>query len=234
MNLRKLQSFLESTWMDVFGVGLILAVSFKLGFHNTVINGVPIGWFSTIGAGFSMMVTRLVTKRNNIGNFIGLFTAVNSAFVDYFLGNEAAILTYPISFLGAGASYLFWKKHPERIPRKIDYIYFVNIGFGFCLAVILNYIGFTDFLKEPIGDNKSKFLITTAITGITYSGILNTPRMYADTWVSWQVYNVMKLYQNILFGNFAFVAKYIFYLFNSGLAWIVWHFVRRSSEQTKI
>ncbi|MDE0987084.1 MAG: hypothetical protein OSA02_06120, partial [Schleiferiaceae bacterium] len=63
MNLfGKLQSFLESTWMDVFGVGLILAVSFKLGFHNTVINGIPIGWFSTIGAGFSMMVTRLVTK----------------------------------------------------------------------------------------------------------------------------------------------------------------------------
>ena len=26
-------------------------MSIALGFHNTVVNGLPIGWFSTIGAG---------------------------------------------------------------------------------------------------------------------------------------------------------------------------------------
>lgn len=232
MDLKSTQRFLESLWMDIFGVTLILTVSFALGFHETKVNGLPIGWFSTIGAAGSMMVTRLVTKRNNLGNFIGLFTAVNSAVVDYYLGNEAAFLTYPISFLGAGVSYLYWKRRPKRIPRKIDYIYAVNIAIAFALGFVLNYIGFTDFLSEPIGEKRSKFLITAVITGITYSGILNTPRMYADTWASWQVYNGLKLYQNILFGNVAFVAKYIFYFFNAGLAWLVWHFIRRSADES--
>ena len=227
---QRLKNFLESTFLDVLGVSLVIGVSVALGFHNTVVNGLPIGWFSTIGAGVSMMVTRLVTKRNNIGNLIGLLTAVNSAVVDYYLGNEAAILTYPISFLGAGVSYLYWKRRPNRIPRKIDNIFFYNIGIALVLAVGLNYIGFTDFLSEPIGDKMSRFLVTSAITGITYSGILNTPRMYADTWASWQIYNVLKLYQNILFGNVAYILKYCFYLFNAALAWFVWHWIRRNEE----
>lgn len=227
---QRLKNFLESTFLDVLGVALVIGVSIALGFHNTVVNGLPIGWFSTVGAGVSMMVTRLVTKRNNIGNLIGLLTAVNSAVVDYYLGNEAAILTYPISFLGAGVSYLYWKRRPNRIPRKIDNIFFYNIGIALVLAIGLNYIGFTDFLSEPIGDKMSKFLVTSAITGITYSGILNTPRMYADTWASWQIYNVLKLYQNILFGNVAYILKYCFYLFNAALAWFVWHWIRRNGE----
>lgn len=227
---QRLKDFLESTFLDVLGVSLVIGVSIALGFHNTVVNGLPIGWFSTIGAGVSMMVTRLVTKRNNIGNLIGLLTAVNSAVVDYYLGNEAAILTYPISFLGAGVSYLYWKRRPNRIPRKIDNIFFYNITLALALAVGLNYVGFTDFLSEPIGDKMSKFLVTSAITGITYSGILNTPRMYADTWASWQIYNVLKLYQNVLFGNVAYILKYCFYLFNAALAWFVWHWIRRNGE----
>jgi nicotinamide riboside transporter PnuC len=179
------------------------------------------------------MVTRLVTKRNNIGNLIGLLTAVNSAFVDYYLGNDAALLTYPISFLGAGISYLYWKRRKDRIPRKIDAIYFINIGFAFVLGIALNYIGFTDFLRTPLGDNTAKFAITAIITGITYSGILNTPRMYADSWASWQVYNILKLYQNILFGNIAYVAKYAFYLLNASLAWVVWHRVRKGRDYSE-
>jgi nicotinamide riboside transporter PnuC len=230
MTPQRLKNLLESTFLDVLGVALVIGVSVALGFHNTVVNGLPIGWFSTVGAGVSMMVTRLVTKRNNIGNLIGLLTAVNSAVVDYYLGNEAAILTYPISFLGAGVSYLYWKRRPNRIPRKIDKIFFYNIAIALLLAVGLNYVGFTNFLSEPIGDKWSKFLVTSAITAITYSGILNTPRMYADTWASWQIYNVLKLYQNILFGNVAYILKYCFYLFNAALAWFVWHWIRRNGE----
>ena len=95
----RLKIFL-STYLDILGVVLVVGGSFYLGFHKTEINGLPIGWFSTIDVAFSMMVTRLVTKRKNTGNLIGLGTAINSAFVDYYLGNEAAILTY-LSFLGS-------------------------------------------------------------------------------------------------------------------------------------
>jgi nicotinamide mononucleotide transporter PnuC len=216
--------------MDLIGVSIVIGVSVIMGFHKTVINGLPIGIFSTLGAAGSMMVTRWVTKRNNIGNLVGLLTTINSAFVDYSLGNEAAILTYPISFMGAGISYYYWKRRPDRVPRKIDYIYFINIGIALVLGTTLNYIGFTDFLSEPLGENQSKFVVTAIITGITYSGILNTPRMYADSWASWQVYNVLKVYQNILFGNVAYVAKYSFYLVNALMAWSVWHRIRRNGR----
>ena len=230
---RRLQEITESKWMDAIGVLLVLVISFALGFHKTVRQDLPIGIFSTFGAAGSMMVTRLVTKRNNIGNLIGLLTAVNSAFVDYYLGNDAAFLTYPISFLGAGVSYLYWKRRKDRIPRKIDSIYFINIAIAFALGIALNYVGFTDFLRAPLGANTAKFTITAIITGITYSGILNTPRMYADSWASWQVYNVLKLYQNVLFGNIAYVAKYAFYLINATLAWVVWHRVRNGRDFSK-
>ena len=169
----RLKNFLESTYLDILGVVLVVGGSFYLGFHKTEVNGLTIGWFSTIGVGFSMMVTRLVTKRKNIGNLIGLGTAINSAFVDYYLGNEAAILTYTISFLGAGISYVYWKRRPNKIPRKIDRIFFLNIGAAFILAVALNYIGFTDFLKAPIDEKMSKFLVTSAITGITYLSLIH-------------------------------------------------------------
>ena len=85
---KKLQEITESKWMDAIGVLLVLVISFALGFHKTVRQDLPIGIFSTFGAAASMMVTRLVTKRNNIGNLIGLLTAINSAFVDYYLGND--------------------------------------------------------------------------------------------------------------------------------------------------
>ena len=219
--------------MDALGVLLVLLISFALGFHKTVRQDIPIGIFSTFGAAGSMMVTRLVTKRNNIGNLIGLLTAVNSAFVDYYLGNDAAFLTYPISFIGAGVSSLYWKRRKDRVPRKIDAIYFINIAIAFALGIALNYVGFTDFLRAPLGANTAKFTITAIITGITYSGILNTPRMYADSWASWQVYNVLKLYQNVLFGNIAYVAKYAFYLINATLAWVVWHRVRNGRDFSK-
>jgi nicotinamide riboside transporter PnuC len=227
---QRIQAITESKWMDLLGVGLVVIVSFVLGFHRTVIQGLPIGVFSTVGAAGSMMVTRWVTKRNNIGNLVGLLTTVNSAFVDYFLGNDAAFLTYPVSFAGAGISFLYWRRRSNRVPRKIDSIYFINIAIAFGLGIFLNYVGFSNFLSQPIGENQSKFLITSLITGITYSGILNTPRMYADSWASWQVYNVLKIYQNILFGNVAYVTKYIFYLVNATLAWSVWHRVRKGED----
>jgi len=158
---------------------------------------------------------------------VGVVTSVNSAIVDYFLGNKAAILTYPVSLIGNALSFLAWNRRENRIPRSLDRYYFWVAAGAFALAFGLNYIGFTGFLTHPIAsEDVSKFWVTALITGITFSGTLNMPRMYADTWVFWLVYNVLKLYQNILFGNVAFVAKYIFYLVNAVMAWRVWHFVR--------
>ena len=178
-----------------------------------------------------MLATRLVTKRNNIGNLIGIMATINSALVDYYLGNQAAFLTYPVSFFGLIASYFFWKRKGNKVPRGFDKWYFINIGFAFSLAFLLNHIGFSGFLAHEIRtEDTIKFWITAIITGLSFSGTLNMPRMYADTWAFYEVYNGLKIYQNILFGNVAYVAKYIFYLFNALLGWIVWHQVRKNES----
>ena len=100
------------------------------------------------------------------------------------------------------------------------------------MAIGLNYIGFSGYLAHEIyAEDLSKFWVTTIITALTFSGTLNMPRMYADTWGFYEVYNGFKLYQNVLFGNIAYVAKYIFYLINALLGWIVWHQVRKNEAE---
>lgn len=118
--ISKLQKFTESVTLDVLGVVIVVSASIAMGYHLTVIDGIPIGILSTVGAAFSMMATRLVTKRNNWGNLIGVLTTVNTTIVDYYLGNQAALLTYPVSFFGNIASFWFWRKKGNRTPRKFD------------------------------------------------------------------------------------------------------------------
>jgi len=229
----RLKQITESTWMDVLGVATVLTASIALGFHKTVVAGLPIGILSTIGAAVSMMGTRWATKRKNWGNAVGVVTSVNSAVVDYFLGNKAAFLTYPVSLLGNALSFLVWRRTDDRIPRSLDRYYFAVAAGAFALAFALNYVGFTGFLSHPMADEDvAKFWVTALITGLTFSGTLNMPRMYADTWVFWLIYNSLKLYQNLLFGNVAFVAKYVFYLVNAVLAWRVWHLVRSTPSES--
>ena len=231
--ISKLQKFTESVTLDVLGVVIVVSASIAMGYHLTVIDGIPIGILSTVGAAFSMMATRLVTKRNNWGNLIGVLTTVNTTIVDYYLGNQAALLTYPVSFFCNIASFWFWRKKGNRTPRKFDNWYFVNAGIATVMAIILNYIGFSGYLAHEIWhEDLAKFWVTTIITALTFSGTLNMPRMYADTWGFYEVYNGFKLYQNVLFGNIAYVAKYIFYLINALLGWLVWHQVRRAETPT--
>ena len=229
----RLKQITESKWMDLLGVVTVVSASIALGFHKTEVAGLPIGILSTVGAAVSMMGTRWATKRKNWGNAVGVVTSVNSAIVDYFLGNKAAFLTYPVSLIGNALSFFVWSRKENRVPRTLDRYYFAVAAGAFVLAFGLNYIGFTGFLQHDLAsEDVSKFVVTALITGLTFSGTLNMPRMYADTWVFWLVYNSLKLYQNILFGNVAFVAKYVFYLVNAVMAWRVWHFVRSTPTES--
>jgi nicotinamide riboside transporter PnuC len=229
----RLKQITESKWMDLLGVVTVVASSIALGFHKTEVAGLPIGILSTVGAAVSMMGTRWATKRKNWGNAVGVVTSINSAIVDYFLGNKAAFLTYPVSLIGNALSFFVWSRKENRVPRTLDRYYFAVAAGAFVLAFGLNYIGFTGFLQHDLAsEDVSKFVVTALITGLTFSGTLNMPRMYADTWVFWLVYNSLKLYQNILFGNVAFVAKYVFYLVNAVMAWRVWHFVRSTPTES--
>jgi hypothetical protein len=136
----KLQKITESKWMDVVGVATVLTASIALGFHKTVVAGLPIGILSTVGAAVSMMGTRWATKRKNWGNAVGVVTSVNSAIVDYFLGNKAAFLTYPVSLIGNALSFLAWRRRENRIPRSLDRYYFWVAAGAFALAFGLNLV----------------------------------------------------------------------------------------------
>jgi hypothetical protein len=159
--LQKIKLVTESKYLDILGLIIVVGGSIYLGFHKTVkpldffgfnIENYPLGIQSVIGVGFSMMATRLVTRRNNLGNFIGVFTAISACMVDYMLGNKAAILTYPISLFGNYYSFHSWNKQKEIVPIDIDKGFFINFIYGFAISIALNYIGFTKFLAEPISN----------------------------------------------------------------------------------
>jgi nicotinamide riboside transporter PnuC len=232
--LEKIKSFTESIYLDIIGVVIVLGGSLYLGFHHTVkplhfigwtIENYPLGIQSVIGVTMSMMATRLVTRRNNLGNFISLFTTISACMVDYMFGNKAAILTYPVSFLGNYYAYHLWSKQTEIIPKGIDSGFFFNFLLGFTISIFLNYIGFTQFLTGNVS-NWPLFITSVIIAGLTFSGQFNTAKRYKENWFTWQIYNIIKFIQNIQMGNIAQLLKYTFYFFNAMLGWITWTYIK--------
>ena len=225
-SITRIKSITNSQYLDVVGLAIVLVGSVYLGYHKTVIPiklldskfNFPLGIFSIINVGFSMISTRMVTKKNNFGNFIGALNTALSGTIDYLLGNAAAILTYPISAIGNYVAFRFWKK--KKILNAIDAVFYRNLVFGMILSLILNYLGFTYFSDKPI-DWKLFFAIAIP-AGISFGGTFNTSRMYPDNWIMWQLYNFSKIVQSVMILNIANTIKYVFYLFNAILGYITW------------
>jgi general stress protein CsbA len=221
-----IKSITNSRYLDIIGLVIVLAGSISLGYHKTQIPftlnnenyNFPLGIFSIINVGFSMISTRLVTKKNNLGNLIGTFNTALSGAIDYLLGNVSAIITYPISLLGNYAAFTFWKK--KKVLNEIDGIFYRNLIFGFMLSLILNYIGFRYLSTKPI-DWKLFFSITIP-AGISFGATFNNSRMYPDNWIMWQIYNIAKIVQSVLIMNIANTIKYCFYMVNAILGFITW------------
>lgn len=225
-SIKTIKSITNSQYLDIIGLFIVLVGSVYLGYHKTKIPihlfgsnfDFPLGIFSIINVGFSMISTRLVTKKNNFGNFIGTLNTALSGTIDYLLGNAAAILTYPISFIGNYVAFKFWKK--KMVLNAIDGIFYRNLAFGMILSLVLNYLGFTYFSDKPI-DWKLFFAIAIP-AGISFGGTFNTSRMYPDNWIMWQLYNLSKIVQSVMILNIANTIKYVFYLFNAILGYITW------------
>jgi hypothetical protein len=222
-----IKAITNSQYLDIVGLVIVLIGSIVLGYHKTEIpihfnNSAykfPLGIFSILNVGFSMMSTRLVTKKNNFGNLIGTINTALSGTIDFLLGNAAAILTYPISFIGNYIAYRFWKK--KKILNSIDAIFYRNLFFGMVLSLILNYIGFINFSDKPI--DWQLFFAIAIPAGISFGGTFNNSRMYPDNWFMWQLYNLSKIVQSILILNIANTIKYIFYFFNAFIGYITWN-----------
>ena len=88
-----IKSITNSKYLDVIGVILVVGVSLYLEYHLSTyefdFNGKNysfyLGYFSIINTCLSMMATRLVTKKNNIGNLISTCNTLLSGSIDYLL-----------------------------------------------------------------------------------------------------------------------------------------------------
>ncbi|MFN7100243.1 MAG: nicotinamide mononucleotide transporter family protein [Flavobacterium sp.] len=221
-----IKSITNSKYLDIIGVVLVVGVSVYLEYYKTTYDfsfdgenySFYLGYFSILNTCLSMMATRLVTKKNNIGNLISTCNTLLSGSIDYLLGNIGAILTYPVSFFGNYFAFRIWKK--KQYLNAIDGIFFRNMAIGLLLSLILNYIAFTTLSDKAI-DWKLFFAIAIP-AGISFGGTFNIGRMYPDNWINWQVYNLFKIVQNVMLMNIANTAKYVFYMFNAILGYITW------------
>ncbi len=239
MKFPLVRKIVTSKYLDFFAICLILAISILKGFQYTVYfkgealflqnikqvlshidkGAYPLGFMSIIGAMFSMLSTRFVGKQKNSGNIIGIATTVNSGTNDYLLGNQSAILTYPITFIIHSLASINWTR--GLTLRNKDRWYYIIISVSTILAFALVYLGFYLF-----GNFDDIFFVN--IVGLTFALSLGATVAnifkYKETWFSWTLYNIVQLIKNILQLNFANVAKYIFYLGNSILTLIDWRF----------
>lgn len=232
-----LRKLVLSKNLDLFGASLILTTCIVRDFLGTIYlegqiqfgvplnelwnhisqGAYPLGVFSTIGAVFSLLSTRLIGKQNNWGNFIGIITTINSGANDYLFGNRSAIITYPITFFVTLFATYNW--HQGEKIRKIDLKYFIIITLSMILAYGLVYLGFQLFG----GLDSFLFFHTVAITfGLSLGANAANSLKYEETWLSWTIYNVVQLIKNMIQMNIANVAKYVFYLFNAVITLLDW------------
>jgi len=237
MKSKRLRRLVHSDFLDLMGAALIFAVCVFRKFHETIFYeaqiqfGVPIGelWsyilqgafplgiLSTVGAIFSMLSTRFISKQNNIGNGIGVVTTVNSGVIDFLFGNRSAIITYPISFFLNSLSFVKWREG-EKIKEK-DLQYYLIFIFGIALGFALVYLGAYLFG----GRTEHSFLIVVSITfGLSIGGNFANAFKYEETWLNWIIYNIVQLIKNTMLANIANVVKYIFYLFNAVITIFDW------------
>lgn len=153
-----LNKIAKSKWFDAFGVALVIVISISAGYLTENLNDVihwghwtvlvPFGLISIINAGLSIMSTRLTGRLMNSGNVIGIINTILSGTIDYLLGNKAAILTYPITFIVYAVAIKHWQnteKYKASKPltglRGIIVIISIFVGtFGF--SFLTNYVGY--------------------------------------------------------------------------------------------
>ena len=155
-----LRKIAHSKYIDIVGVILVLSICIYKGFHETIYyqggiqfgvplrgfnsyiskGAFPIGLLATIGAVISLLAARMIVKQRNLGNFIGIFTTVNSGVIDYLFGNHSAIITYPLTFIIAILATKKWHEG-ERI-KKIDNKYWLLVLAAFITSYTLVYLGF--------------------------------------------------------------------------------------------
>lgn len=228
---KSLKLFATSKWFDLLGVALVVGIAIASGYLNSRLDKfvdwgpwtalVPFGLISVTNVGISMLSTRFTGKLSKWGNYLGIVNTVLSGVIDYILGNKAAIITYPVTFLIYTLAIKKWQASQEGKPNqmsqkqlKVVATIFTIVAFVFAFAT--NYIGYG-------GNMNPLAYITTIAFGLSLvANALNALKL-STQWSFWLIYNLVQLAKAGIQGNFANVGKYIFYIVNSLGALFVWN-----------
>ena len=204
-----LKNFAKSKYFDLLGVALVVGIAIWSGYLNTRLDKF-VDWLST----------RFTGKLNKLGNYLGIINTVLSGTIDYILGNKAAIITYPVTFIIYTLAIKKWSNYQDGKPNEMSksklYISVFAITIvSFIFSFVTNYIGYAGNM------NMLAYITTIAFALSLVANGLNALKL-TNQWTFWLFYNFVQFAKALIQGNFANVGKYIFYIFNSIGALFVW------------
>ncbi|MCS8583892.1 nicotinamide riboside transporter PnuC [Leuconostoc citreum] len=231
---------LNQSWLfDALGVVIVLIAAYFSGYLFSNLQQVPLfrlhawaryipfGMISVISSSFSILSTRLTARLNKFGNILGTFNTVLSGIIDFLLGNNGAILTYPVSFIINAAAVRGWHYYGDnQVNRVNDFKKWLPliILMAILLSVTLNYLAFQN--TGPL------FWLASAVFSLSLIPNLLNVFKIEDQWLFWIVYNFVQLAKAVTQGNFANVGKYLYYIVNSAVAYPIWRAKRRFVKKT--
>lgn len=233
----KLKQFAESKYFDWFGVALVVGIAIMSGYLKTQLSTyvgawwaayVPLGLISVINVGFSMVSTRLTGRIDKAGNIFGIVNVALSGAIDYILGNKAAIITYPFTFIIYAWAIKSWGNSIEgkaktMSRRNLTITMIVTTVIAFVFSYYTNKLGYGGQM------NTLAYVTTVAFALSIVANVLNAFKL-TNQYHFWFVYNLVQLAKAFVQGNFANVGKYIFYIINAIGALFIWN---DSTEKTE-
>ena len=228
---KSLKIFATSKWFDLFGVTLVVGIAIASGYLNSRLDKfvdwgpwtalVPFGFISVTNVGISMLSTRFTGKLSKWGNYFGIVNTILSGAIDYILGNKAAIITYPVTFLIYTFAIKKWEASQEGRPnqmsqKQVKLAAIIISIIAFLFAFVTNYIGYGGKM------NLLAYVTTIAFALSLIANALNALKLTTQ-WGFWLIYNFVQLTKAGIQGNFANIGKYIFYILNAIGALFVWN-----------
>lgn len=244
LNLKKNKKFQKvcetiatAKWMDIIGVLIVAGVAISAGYATETLGDVA-KWASAIGLAWlpfglisigntvlSIMSTRLTGRMKYAGNVIGIINVVLSGAIDYILGNKAAIISYPITFIIYVATLYVWKKYADEHKadlaakplegKKKMLVMTAIFIFSFAFSYWINWMGFGQF-------NLLFFLTWIAFALSLVSNILNAMKLSLQN-NYWIIYDAVQLVKAVVMGNWANVGKYIYYIISMIASLFYWN-----------
>ena len=238
----------QSIWFDLFGVALVIIGCILSGYltemlsdlplfaHITWAKFIPFGVISMISSIMSLMSTRLTGRLNNVGNWLGIINVIVAGTIDGCLGNKAAWLTYPISFIIYTFALKKWMSmHQNEVTKPLTGVKAVAVMTSITVVTLLfsfitNWMGWGFDKSALTGSQALLFWLLVVIFGLSMTAnILNAMKLTVQ-WQFWGVYNVLQLVKAFVQGNFANIGKYLYYIINAIACHTFWSEAPKTSN----